>query len=527
MLRAFRPSPVEPADRRSAGSRASSDGRFRAVNVRLPVPSFLKQCPGWADPSAVDNGFGYRVRARLASERGFTLIEVLVSALLVVLISAAVAEGLITSSDFTGYTRNHSQADVVAQQDQERMKAMSDEQLTALHQTRTVSLNNTQYTVASTATFLDATGGSSCTSKGTAYFKLTSNVSWSGVVGGAGKSVTEESVITRSLAGTLVATVNDQTATPLSGVNIGATGQTTNYTAGAITDQNGCVAFAGLPSDSFTLTYTDLGFVDVNGLSSPTQTQVVNQTSTAAANTEVMGQAGTVAPTFQAENSSHTVIPANGYELSYYGSGNGNKMSAFKTVGSQTSYAASLSGTSLFPFWSPSTTYNNNYQLWAGACEQEQALQPPTGSGAATVAPGAAGQSPTGGVPVVAEPAVDVAVKYNGTLALPTDVWMKFTSSTGTACSDVWKNVPSVGTETVSGTTYAVYAAPFASTSAAGTATASATGDKGTLSVCADYNHSGTYKYEYTTGFANTNFTAPTIAPIMDLGTSGSTGHCQ
>ena len=81
---------------------------MRAANVRLPLPRFLKQCLGWADPSAVNTGFGYRVRARLASERGFTLIEVLVSAVLVLLISAAVAEGLITSSDFTGYTRNHS-----------------------------------------------------------------------------------------------------------------------------------------------------------------------------------------------------------------------------------------------------------------------------------------------------------------------------------------------------------------------------------------------------------------------------------
>ena len=38
-----------------------------------------------------------------------------------------------------------------------------------------------------------------------------------------------------------------------------------------------------------------------------------------------------------------------------------------------------LNATSLFPFWSPSTTYTNNYQLWAGKCEQEQPLQPPDG----------------------------------------------------------------------------------------------------------------------------------------------------
>ena len=65
---------------------------------------------------------------------------------------------------------------------------MSDSQLTALHQTRTVTLNNTQYTVTSTATFLDATGGSSCTSRGAAYFKLTSTATWTGAVGGAGRA---------------------------------------------------------------------------------------------------------------------------------------------------------------------------------------------------------------------------------------------------------------------------------------------------------------------------------------------------
>jgi len=481
----------------------------------------------------VKNGFGYRVRARLASQGGFTLIEVLVSALLVVLISAAVAEALVTSGDFTGYTRNHSQADVVAQQDQERMKAMSDAQLTALHQTRTVTLNNTHYTVTSTAEFLNATGGSSCTSRGAAYFKLTSSVSWSGAVGGAGKAVTEESLITRSLAGSMVASVDDQTAAPLSGVNISATGQNTSYTAGATTDQNGCVAFAGLPTDSYTLTYSDLNYVDVDGNSSPTQTQSVNQTSTAAANTEAMGLAGSVQPRFYTVNSAHTAISlSGGYELSYYGSGNGNKMTAAKSVGSQTAPAPStapLTATSLFPFWSPSTTYANNYQLWAGACEQEEPLQPPTGTGTATVGPGAAVVAPAGGAPSVAEPAIDVAVKYSGAYVTPGQVWVTFTGSgTGGACSDKWQNIPVAGTELVSGVTNYIYPAPFASNAAVGASNASATGDPGTISVCVQYTTGGTTKHESTTAMTNTNFTAPTPLPAtMDLknDTVAGTGH--
>jgi len=519
MLRAFRLLNPESSKSRSGG------------NVRLRGVGFLKQRRGWADPSPVNKGPGYRLRARAASEKGFTLIEVLVSALLVVLISAAVAEALVTSGDFTGYTRNHSQADVVAQQDQERMKAMSDAQLTALDQTRTVTLNNTKYTVTSTAEFLDANGGSSCTSRGAAYFKLTSTVGWSGAVGGSAKSVTEESLITRSLAGSMVASVNDQTAAPLAGVNINASGQNTSYTAAATTDQNGCVAFAGLPTDSYTLTYTDLGYVDVDGDSSPTETQSVNQTSTASANTMVMGLAGSVQPSFYTVNSAHTAIPlSGGYELSYYGSGNGNKMSAAKTVGSQTAPASStapLTATSLFPFWSPSTTYTNNYQLWGGACEQEQPLQPPTGTGTATVGPGATVVAPAGGTPSVAEPAIDVAVKYNGQYVAPGQVWVTFTGGgSGGACSDKWQNIPSAGTEVVSGVTNYIYPAPFASNAPVGASNASATGDPGTISVCVQYTTGSTTKHQSTSAMTNTNFTAPTPIPVWDLYSTGASGPC-
>ena len=110
----------------------------------------------------------------------------------------------------------------------------------------------------------------------------------------------------------MVATADDQTAAALPGVTINVSGQNTGYTAGATTDQNGCVAFAGLPTDSYTLTYTDLGYVYVDGNSSPTQTQSVNQTSTAAANAEVMGMAGSVQPTFHTMNSAHTALPVSG-----------------------------------------------------------------------------------------------------------------------------------------------------------------------------------------------------------------------
>ena len=114
--------------------------RWRAVNVRLPAVRFLKQWLGSADPSAVNNGFGYRVRARLASERGFTLIEVLVSALITTLIATAVAGALITNTDIIANQNSRSQAETLVEQDQERLKGLSAEQLDNLSQNYNVTV---------------------------------------------------------------------------------------------------------------------------------------------------------------------------------------------------------------------------------------------------------------------------------------------------------------------------------------------------------------------------------------------------
>ena len=93
------------------------------------------------------------------------------TAALVVLIAAGTAQGLIATGRSSGEQRHKSQADQLAQQDQERLKGLSDQQLTAMAETRTVVLDTTTFTIVSTATFLSTSGGSSCGSGGTAYFE--------------------------------------------------------------------------------------------------------------------------------------------------------------------------------------------------------------------------------------------------------------------------------------------------------------------------------------------------------------------
>lgn len=466
----------------------------------------------------------------------------LVAALLVLIISAGVATALISSTDFTSHERNQSQANAVAQQDQERLKSMTDAQLTSLHQTRTVPLNNTQFTVVSTASFLSANGTSSCTSKAVAYFKLTSTVTSAATAGNAAQTVTEETIITRPLSGSLVVPVQDQTGAPLSGAAVSINGQSSGYSQSATTDQNGCVAFSGLPTDSYTITATDPGYVDANGNSSPSETAGVNQTSVTAATTIIMGLAGSIKVGFVTQGTSvafdgtHGAAP-DGAEVSYYGTGNGIHMTTaacFTAPGtactgtgtgpvvfSALGNTVNLAPGSLFPFYlGSSAQYTKNYQVWAGACEQEQPLQPPAGTNFATVTPGMAATAMAApGVDVsVFEPAIDVAVKYNnGSAVLPSHVDIKFSGAGTATCQDTWRGVPRVGTETIAGVTYGVYPAPFASQAAAGSATASATGDTGTISVCADYNS----RYEWSPAMQNNNFSAPTTVlssgKIMDV----------
>jgi prepilin-type N-terminal cleavage/methylation domain-containing protein len=467
-------------------------------------------------------------RSRLDREHGFTLIEVMVSAAIVVLLAASVAKALIASTDFSGYERYRSQADEVAQQDQERLKSLSDAQLTDLDQTRAVVVGPTTYTLHSTATFLSSSGTSSCTSDSTAYFKVTSNVAWNATKGNPVSSITEETIITRPLGGSLVLKVNDQTGAGLSGVTVTPTGQSTKYTTNGVTDPTGCAAFAGLPIDGYTLKLADTGYVDPNGNPNPTEAASVNASGVTSAIPMIFGQAGSVKASFVTNDatSGATAVAVPGYELSYYGSGGGNQMNVFATTGSQSASATNLTATNLFPFALPGPTYTNNYQVWAGSCEQEEPLQPPSGTDTASVTPGVANAPGT-----VDEPAVDLAVTYNGSYVTPSDVYITFTgtSSAGT-CTDEWKAVPQLTTETVSGVTYGVYPAPFASNATKGTATASSTGDPGSIVVCADYKNSGgTYYRQTSSSFENTNFTGPTFAPAMpDLynGTGHLTGKC-
>jgi hypothetical protein len=313
------------------------------------------------------------------------------------------------------------------------------------------------------------------------------------------------------------------------------------------------VAFAGLPTDTYTINATDPGYVDPNGNATATEAVGVTQSSPASPPALVIGPAGAVKVGFITRGTSviydgntgiagHGPAPTGGYELSYYGAGGGVNMSSAaclalsgKCTGSGSNPVnftaspplAAFAPNNLFPFYlGSSSQYTNNYQVWAGSCEQEQPLQPPAG-GFASVMPGKVASTTTPDA-LVDEPAIDVAVKSGTGTYLPSHVSITFSgkNSAGTAvnCTDTWHQVTQAGTETVSGTPYGTYPAPFASTAAKGSTSpmASNTGDTGTIIVCADYSNN---KHASSAALTTTNFTGATMVPVIDV-TNGTSGPC-
>ncbi len=222
------------------------------------------------------------MRARVASQRGFTLIEVLVSALITTLIATAVAGALITNTDIISNQTNRSEAETLAEQDQERLKGLSAEQLDNLSQTYNVTADGTVFTISSQAWYLSTSNGQSCTTSGGAsatYFKTISTVTNTNSAGTTKTLATDESVISPDAGGSLLVQFHDQTASPLSGVGLSATGPESDS---GTSDATGCVIFSGMNTGTYNLTYTDIGYVDPNGNPSPlTDTATVASTGIA------------------------------------------------------------------------------------------------------------------------------------------------------------------------------------------------------------------------------------------------------
>ena len=369
-----------------------------------------------------------RVAACLRAERGDTLIEVLVAALLVALIATASLTGFGAVSDVAGNQRNEEQAATLAQQDQARLRGLTITQLSGAlgNQAATTVIDGTTYTVTSKSQFVSgASGSASCSTSGTTgnadEVATTSTVTWAPLNDGR-PPVIVHGIITPAQGGSLIVSAVDQNGNGLAGVTATVTGPTT--VSPLTTDSSGCAVFAGLAGGTYTVSYSDPGYVDKNGNPPASWTGLVTSTQTTAATQLQLAQDGAISATFTTFfNGSSQPATSDTFVASNSVGGITPRVFGTDSTPTNNAYSSSIvSPTTVFPF--PSA-----YSAYAGTCNAN--------SWATSPAPPTTTVNPTATSSVVIpEPAMIVRVwgdtydDTNSGLAL-TGTWSRVTGQSG------------------------------------------------------------------------------------------------
>ncbi|HLW96242.1 MAG TPA: hypothetical protein VKS25_12765 [Solirubrobacteraceae bacterium] len=330
----------------------------------------------WASRGASLRG---RVLACLRAERGDTLVEVLVAALMVALIATASLGGFGDVGKLSETQRNEEQAATLAQQDQARLRGLTITQLastgsgtgnTVLSPT-TTTIDGTTFKVVSAAAFISgSTGSSACTgSNGADEVQTTSTVTWGkGYTNGGRNPVVVHGLITPAEGGALVVSVTDPTGAGLAGTLVSLSGPTA--VSPVTTDSSGCVVWTGLAAGSYTVSYTAPSgtWILYTGNAPASTTVPVTAAATAHASLQI-GQAASIQATFSTNWTGTPVTnESDTFEL-FNTTGTSPTTHTYGTDSTRgtNTYASTITGsTNLYPY--PSSLPSDLYDAYAGGC---------------------------------------------------------------------------------------------------------------------------------------------------------------
>ena len=355
-----------------------------------------------------------RTRRRLRGEDGFIIVEVLVSAVILVTVSLAVFLTLDNADKAAGNQQKRTLAANFAQSELERIRSLPVEDVAAARGTRTVTANGITYTETLVAKWVtDGSDEPECTTRsgGLDYLRTTVSISWNGM--GQAKPVTMTTFYTPPAGagggdtGSASVHITDRNGNPVAGIGVTLDGP---QDFSDTTNVNGCVVFGFVPeSTAYTIRFSRAGFVD--GDSNPTVADPV--TVTGGETTKLQydyDQGGTTEVRFLTRRGG-AEIATNPLRLQFF---NAAQPSGPKTIpldgtvgtwtpGSGTT-ASRWQGPSvpLFPFTGP-------YAVYAGNCKANAVPNTNSDSKFVNITPNALQN--TG---IVYVPALDVTV-YSGT----------------------------------------------------------------------------------------------------------------
>jgi YD repeat-containing protein len=340
-------------------------------------------------------------------EAGIAIVEVLVSALVLLIFSVGVVTVLTGSTRATAQERHRGQANALAEQELERVRSLRIIELASLNSTRWVLDDGTQvatgcptsgaqsrqtcYTITSTSEFRDepaATNGCSAGSGSRDYLVLTVSVSWTGM--GALHPVKTATIVSPPSgsfvpnSGSVLVNVTDSRNVGISGVALSGSGP---GSFSGSTNATGCVLWRNVPVGTYTMSVggTAAGMVDQNGNAPANQPVSVVDQGTNTVNLQYDRPGSIQGITFRTRDYSNGLVASSADSVIVSNTGM-QVAKQFTPVGG--GRAASISTTStLFPFTSP-------YAVYAGTCASNT---PPAGpmlgnstvpaAGAGTLAP--------------------------------------------------------------------------------------------------------------------------------------------
>ncbi|HEX3872428.1 MAG TPA: hypothetical protein VHV77_18415 [Pirellulales bacterium] len=299
------------------------------------------------------------------SESGVTLIEVVISAMLVAIIAVATLTGFDTAGRATADERQHNQATLLAAQDEERLRGMNVTELGRLGTvTSSAKEGGTTYTIQSKAQFISAAKEEeACETSGANadYIRTTSNVTWPAL--GSREAVSQSSIVPVPTSTSLLVNVRNQLNEGAEGATVKVTGKTTKTTVEQTTPASGCVIFGAMADSKVEVTATKVGWVNEDGEENPPATEVALSKTALVTASFPIAQPGAILAEFQ---SAGTPVQGDTFyaaHTSYEGPTVGGTAGAYAST-------ATLEG--LFPFATPGSPPGESpYTAYAGECSTE------------------------------------------------------------------------------------------------------------------------------------------------------------
>jgi Tfp pilus assembly protein PilV len=312
---------------------------------------------------------------RLKEQSGFAMIEAVVAAVVLIIVSLGVLMGLDAAQRSSGREKARSVAAALTEQDQERLRSFRAVDLDNYDQTRTVTVNKVIYSISSQADWIrDSTGGTqSCTNSLTQadYMRVTSTTT-SGLINSPIPPIKMSSLVAPPIGafaaneGTLGVQVNDRDNVGLANVNVTITGPSpSTSTITNPTNSTGCAIFAYVPTGIYTASVNQSGWVDKGGNTIATTGATVANGTTAVAPPISYDRPANVTASFDTENLAGAVVPATTTQVaasnSNVPSGPFSPVAGLRTVDPTGGAQASITMTGLYPF-------TDGYGLFGGGC---------------------------------------------------------------------------------------------------------------------------------------------------------------